>query len=50
MRLPLGIANHDAIVGILTAVFNAGKKVDVAYDDTTITACEFIVNCIRVVR
>lgn len=50
MRLPLGIANYNAIVGILIAAFNAGKKVDVAYDDPRITTCETIANRTRVFR
>lgn len=34
----------------LTAAFYAGKKVDVAYDDPTITTCETIANRTRVFR
>jgi hypothetical protein len=50
MILPLSAPNYDAIVSSIVTAFSSGYVLDVAYDASTITACDTVVNRVVVYR
>lgn len=50
MILPLSSPNYDAIVSSIITAFTSGYAIDAAYDASSITSCETVVNRVVVYR
>ncbi|MDP5278216.1 hypothetical protein Q9Q95_04710 [Sphingomonas sp. DG1-23] len=50
MILPLGAPNYDAIIGSIMLAFSSNYVVDVAYDSSTVSSCDTVVNRVVVYR
>ncbi|MDP5278335.1 hypothetical protein Q9Q95_05305 [Sphingomonas sp. DG1-23] len=50
MILPLSAQNYDAIVSSIMTAFTSGYVIDAAYDTSSITSCDTVVNRVVVYR